>query len=235
MKSLITPFFVKLSLETPTSHQIVYVDQAGVDDTHDYPYGYGPQGERFYALKLGHRTERISMVAGWCDRQIVAPMTSKGYCNTLLMKGWVEHMLVPVLPPGRVVVMDNASFHKSEPLRELIEQAGCELLLLPPYSPDFNKIEKFWAGLKQYLGQTLALFDCLQDAVDDAFRKLSSVALTVGRFFGADQRYRVSPDGEMLRGRRSHQSSTHYYGVVLHPRSETLDYSLLKKMPLSSQ
>jgi hypothetical protein len=64
MKSLITPFFVKLSLETPTSHQIVYVDQAGVDDTHDYPYGYGPRGERFYALKLGHRTERISMVAG---------------------------------------------------------------------------------------------------------------------------------------------------------------------------
>ena len=133
MQSLITPFFVKLSLETPTSHQIVYVDQAGVDDTHDYPYGYGPQGERFYALKLGHRTERISMVAGWCDRQIVAPMTSKGYCNTLLMEGWVEQMLAPVLPPGRVVVMDNASFHKSEPLRELIEQAGCELLLLPPY------------------------------------------------------------------------------------------------------
>jgi hypothetical protein len=152
---------------------MVYIDQAGVDDTHDYPYGYGPQGERFYALKLGHRTERISLVAGWCDRQIVAPMTFKGYCNTVLMEGWVEQMLVPVLQPGQVVVMDNASFHKSEHLRELIEQAGCELLFLPPYSPDFNKIEKFWARLKQYLGQTLALFDCLHDAVDDAFRKLS--------------------------------------------------------------
>jgi transposase InsO family protein len=152
---------------------MVYIDQAGVDDTHDYPYGYGPRGERFYALKLGHRTERISMVAGWCDRQIVAPMTFKGYCNTLLMEGWVEQMLVPVLQPGQVVVMDNASFHKSEHLREMIEQAGCELLFLPPYSPDFNKIEKFWARLKQYLGQTLALFDGLQDAVDDAFRKLS--------------------------------------------------------------
>ena len=85
----------------------------------------------------------------------------------------MEQMLVPVLQPGQVVVMDNASFHKSEPLRELIEQAGCELLFLPPYSPDFNKIEKFWARLKHYLGQTLAQFDSLQDAVDDAFRKLS--------------------------------------------------------------
>ncbi|MGF1568882.1 MAG: transposase [Nodosilinea sp.] len=42
-----------------------------------------------------------------------------------------------------------------------VRQSGCELLFLPPYSPDFNKIEKFWARLKQYLGQTLALFDCL--------------------------------------------------------------------------
>jgi transposase InsO family protein len=144
-----------------------------VDDTQDYPYGYGPCGERFYALKLGHRTERISMVAGWCNRQIVAPMTFKGSCNTLLMEGWVEQMLVPALKPGQVVVMDNASFHQSERLRELIEQAGCELLFLPPYSPDFNKIEKFWARLKQYLGQNLVQFDYLQDAVDDAFRKLS--------------------------------------------------------------
>jgi len=151
----------------------VYVDQAGVDDPQDYPYGYGPRGERLYALKLGHRTERISMVAGWCARQIVAPMTFKGSCNTLLMEGWVEQMLVPALKPGQVVVMDNASFHQSERLREWIEEAGCELLFLPPYSPDFNKIEKFWARLKQYLSQNLAQFDCLQDAVDDAFRKLS--------------------------------------------------------------
>jgi transposase len=113
------------------------------------------------------------MVAGWCNRQIVAPMTFKGSCNTLLMEGWVEQMLVPALKPGQVVVMDNASFHQSERLRELIEQAGCELLFLPPYSPDFNKIEKFWARLKQYLGQNLVQFDYLQDAVDDAFRKLS--------------------------------------------------------------
>lgn len=82
-------------------------------------------------------------------------------------------MLVPAWPNGQVVVMDNASFHPSERLRELMEQAGCELLFLPTYSPDFNKLEKFWARPKQHLGQNLVQFNGLQDAVDDTFRKLS--------------------------------------------------------------
>lgn len=162
-----------LQLVRYAPEQIVYVDEAGVDDTHDYPYGYCHRSERFYALKLGHRTERISMVSGWCDREVVAPMTFKGYCNTLLIEAWIEAMLVPALKPGQVVVMDNASFHKSNRIRELIEAADCELLFLPPYSPDYNKIEKFWANLKHYLGKTIQLFDNLWDAVDDAFRQLS--------------------------------------------------------------
>lgn len=47
--------------------------------------------------------------------------------------------------------MDKASFHKSKKTRELIEQAGCKLIFLPPYSPELNKIEKFWANMKRYI------------------------------------------------------------------------------------
>ena len=86
----------------------MFVDEAVVDDTHDYPYGYCHRSERFHNLKLGHRTERISMVSGWSDHQIVAPLTFKGYCNTLLIEAWVEQILVPELKPSQVVVMDNA-------------------------------------------------------------------------------------------------------------------------------
>ena len=132
-------------------------------------------------LKLGHQTEYISMVSGWRvgsafpqgNRQIVAPLTFKGYCNTLLIEAWVEQILVPELKPGQVVIMDNASFHKSSRIRELIKQAKCKLLFLPPYSPDLNKIEKYWARLKQHLGKTIHQFGNLWDAVDDAFKKLS--------------------------------------------------------------
>ena len=104
---------------------------------------------------------------------VLAPLTSEGYCNTDLVETWVEQVLVPELKPGQVVVMDNASFHKSATIQSLIEQAGCRLLFLPPYSPDFNKIEKFWAHLKHYLRKTLSQFEILWNAVDNAFRKLS--------------------------------------------------------------
>jgi len=161
--------------------------EAGVDDTEDYPYGYSHISERFPGLKLGRRTCRISkelsgriilpakfrMVAGWCNRSVMVPMTFEGYCDTSLFEAWVEQQLVPELKLGQVVVMDNASFHKSQRTQDLIEQAGCTLLFLPPYSPDLNKIEKFWARLKTYLRKTLDTFDGLWDAVDHALRQLS--------------------------------------------------------------
>ena len=39
----------------------------------------------------------------------------------------------------------NATFHKGGRIEELIEKAGCKVLYLPPYSPDFNNIEKCWS------------------------------------------------------------------------------------------
>ncbi|MEM6522094.1 MAG: transposase, partial [Cyanobacteria bacterium P01_C01_bin.70] len=62
---------------------------------------------------------------------------------TALFEAWVEPFLVPDLAPGQVVVMDNASFHQSQRTQNWIQQAGCQGLFLPPYSPDFNQIEKF--------------------------------------------------------------------------------------------
>lgn len=113
------------------------------------------------------------MIAGWCERNILAPMTFEGYCDTGLVEAWVKQSLVLELKPGQVVVIDNASFHKSVTIRELIEQAGCKLLFLPPYSPELNKIEKFWARLKHYLRKSLNQFQNLWDAVDNAFKALS--------------------------------------------------------------
>jgi transposase len=160
-------------LQSYLPEQLVYVDEAGVDDTEDYAYGWCEQSQRFHALKRGHRTRRISMIAGWCQRRILAPLTFEGYCNTVLVEAWVEQVLVPALQPGQVVVMDNASFHKSATTRELIEQAGCQLLFLPSYSPDLNKTEKFWARLKHYLRKTINQFEDFWDAVDHAFKALS--------------------------------------------------------------
>ncbi len=58
--------------------------------------------------------------------------------------------------------MDNATFHKSERTRELIEKAGCKLLYLPPYYPDLNPIEIFWANLKRKINATAHNFNSIQ-------------------------------------------------------------------------
>jgi len=66
--------------------------------------------------------------------------------------------------------MDNAAFHKSECTKILIKNAGCQLLFLPPYSPDLNPIEKFWADLKAKIKKIISGFSTLAEAIDEAFK-----------------------------------------------------------------
>jgi transposase len=63
--------------------------------------------------------------------------------------------------------MDNATFHKGGRIEELIQNAGCKVLYLPPYSPDLNKIEKCWSWLKSRIRKHLDQFDCLRDAIEN--------------------------------------------------------------------
>ncbi|MEH2041528.1 MAG: transposase [Nostoc sp.] len=89
-----------------------------------------------------------------------------------------EHVTEPSLRPGlklvcfqhskkrQFVVMDNATFHKGGRIQQLIQDAGCEILYLPPYSPDLNKIKKCWSWLKSRIRKKLEQFDCLRDAIE---------------------------------------------------------------------
>ncbi|WP_408871252.1 transposase, partial [Gluconobacter kondonii] len=64
---------------------------------------------------------------------------------------YVERVLIPTLKPGDIVVMDNLPAHKLPAAQKAIEQAGAELMFLPPYSPDFNPIEMAFSKLKALL------------------------------------------------------------------------------------
>jgi transposase len=129
----------------------VYVDEAGVEDTLDYAYGWSLRGTRCWGEKLGHRTQRISMAAAWCAGEVLSPLTFEGYCDSVLIETWFERQLCKVLRPGQVVILDNASFHRKERLRQLLAGVGCTLLPLPAYSPDLNKIESLWHTIKNHI------------------------------------------------------------------------------------
>ncbi len=75
-------------------------------------------------------------------------MCFEGTCDTSLFNVWLKQVLIPNLIPGQVLILDNASFHKSTESQKLVETAGCKILFLPPYSPDLNPIEKYWANMK---------------------------------------------------------------------------------------
>jgi transposase len=61
----------------------------------------------------------------------------EGSTNGTVFRTYLEDVPLPTLKSGQVVVMDDLSAHKAERVRELIEAKGCELIYLPPYSPDF--------------------------------------------------------------------------------------------------
>ncbi len=76
-------------------------------------YGYCQKGQRFYALKSGKKIQRISMIAALNGRKIVVPLTFEGHCNMDIFNKWFEQFLTPILKPGQTVILDNATFHKS--------------------------------------------------------------------------------------------------------------------------
>ena len=102
------------------------------------------------------------MIAALCQGQLIAPFTVEGACNRAVFEIWLETCLIPMLKPGQVLVMDNATFHKGGRIEQLIQEAGCQLLYLPAYSPDFNKIERCWSWLKSRIRKQLDQFDCLR-------------------------------------------------------------------------
>ena len=89
--------------------------------------------------------------------------------NTDLFNTYLEGFLLPVLEPGQIIIMDNASFHQSVETEFLIEQAGCKLLFLPPYSPEFNPIEHTWASLKRYIKRFRHQFHSVIETIEYIF------------------------------------------------------------------
>ena len=138
-------------MPTLDSHGLVFIDETWAKTNMTRTHGYAPQGERLVdAAPHGHG-QTTTFVGALRIDGFIAPMVIDGAINGEWFQAYVEQVLVPELRPGDVVVMDNLGSHLVAGVRRAIEGAGCRLLFLPPYSPDFNPIENAFSKLKRLL------------------------------------------------------------------------------------
>lgn len=153
--------------------QLVCVDEFGAATNLQRTHGRASPGERVVSYVPHGHWKVISTIAAMTTRGIVASASFDGATDTDTFVAFTRHALTPVLRKGDVVVMDNLAPHKAPAVRRLIEDAGARLLLLPPYSPDFNPIEQAFSKVKSVL-RSMA-----RRTVDDLFEAIPTALARV--------------------------------------------------------
>ena len=128
---------------------IVYLDETGFEHSAHRLFAWMARGSRVFGYVDGQRRPRTSLVGGYLNHRLIAPLLFEGTCNTEVFNAWLKQQLLPSLPTGSLLVLDNAAFHKAASTQAMVQSAGHRLLFLPPYSPHLNPIEKCWANLKR--------------------------------------------------------------------------------------
>lgn len=155
--------------ENNPEKSVIYVDETGVDKYLYRSNVRAKRGVKIYSKIRGRKYERTSIVAGKSENKIFAPLLYNGTADSGLFELWFKDWFCPEAA-GNIVVMDNASIHRKQVLHEIAKEHDITLIFQPPYSPDLNKIEKFWAWLKKELQSALKFYTSLTDAICYCFQ-----------------------------------------------------------------
>ena len=121
---------------------LVFVDEMGTNTSLHSLYAWSKRGQRVYCSTPRNRGKNTTLLASMSVEGMGPSLAVTGAVDATVFEAYLEQVLLPHLRPGQIVVMDNLSAHKAERVKELIEECGCEVLYLPPYSPDLNPIEE---------------------------------------------------------------------------------------------
>ena len=130
------------------ARRLVFVDEMGTNTSLSPLYAWAPRGERAFCSVPRNRGPNTTLLSSMTLEGMGTTLAVEGATKREVFETDVERVLAPTLLPGQVVVMDNLTAHKGDRVKELIEEQGCELLYLPPYSPDFNPIEEAFSKIK---------------------------------------------------------------------------------------
>ena len=169
--------------------RLVFVDEMGTNTSLSPVYAYSPKGRRAYAEVPRNRGKNTTLLASMSLEGMGPCLAVEGATSATVFESYIERALAPTLRSGQIIVVDNLSAHKGERVRELIEARGCELLYLPPYSPDFNPIEEAFSKIKGLLRKAQARS---REALVEALgRAISAVSAMDARGFFKHSGYRL--------------------------------------------
>lgn len=161
---ILTRLIVKLEISN-----LVYVDESGINQNYQREHARAKKGVKIQDTKRGKKFKRTNIIGALWNKKHIAMKCYDHSTKALFFEDWFEFDLLPLLPEKTIVIMDNASFHRKKYLREIAKKHGIILLFLPPYSPDYNPIEKSWANFKRWLRDNINRFPNLDFAVDCYF------------------------------------------------------------------
>ena len=150
--------------------RLVFVDEMGANTSLLPLHAWSRRGERARLRAPRNRGKNTTLLASMSTEGMGPTLAVQGSTDKAVFESYVEQVLAPSLRSGQVVVMDNLSAHKGEEVREFIEKRGCEVLFLPPYSPDYNPIEEAFSKIKGLLRKAQArtreaLIEALGEAI----------------------------------------------------------------------
>lgn len=149
------------------TRRLFCLDEAGSTVAMTPTHARAPKGKRAVDSVPRNRGTVITMIGALTLDGLTAMMTVEGGTSGDVFVAYVEHVLLPELRPGDIVVMDNLGAHKDVRVRPLIESVGAFVKYLPPYSPDLNPIEMAWSKVKQFLRTAKARS---REGLDNALR-----------------------------------------------------------------
>ena len=170
--------------------RFVFVDEMGSNTSLSPLYGWSRVGERLLAKAPRNWGKNVTLLSSMTLSGMGPSVAIAGATTRAALEAYVEQALCPSLSAGQeVVVMDNLSAYKGGRVRELVEGAGCELLYLPPYSPDMNPIEEAFSKVKGLMRRAEAR---TREALVEAMGKaLGAVSASDARGFFEHSGYRA--------------------------------------------
>ncbi|KAF4547005.1 Hypothetical protein D9617_72g012010 [Elsinoe fawcettii] len=166
--------------------QLVFIDESGCDERLGLrKCCWSPIGTTPEETVSAERGEKIHILPAYTIDGVITAEVYAGFTDEDRFFKWLEEKVIPLCQPypgpRSVLIMDNASFHRSDRISSLCEQAGVKLIYLPPYSPDVNPIEEFFGQLKVTVRRH---WDLWQSSVYVAFK---DYIVECVRIVGADK------------------------------------------------